>query len=506
MEPANRPTLAWRLFYSFTLKLLILALILLSLPLVLYWQFQTAERAQSVLLHNTADQTGRVIAAMLRPHFVNFKNEPPSGLQEALTGASTENAKVKVLLRLAGAKADDFIFIASAPPLSADYLKQETRELVLAGINRRLAPTCDGTTDFDVHYVNPAGMEEVLTSMTPVHIDGNCWIVVTAQNAADLAPAPFHLSFWTVPITQAAACIYILSTALIVWLFGHIWLNLSRFRAAARTIRMRGSDAVSFRQLNTIPELTGVADDFDSLVGALTASQDFIIRAAEENAHALKAPLAVIAQSIEPLKRLATPSNPHAQRSLQLIERSIARLDSLVSAARDMEQANADVVYPILRPMDLTGFLLRMLKDYDAALATQGKSLTLDLAADIASLANEDLLEPVIENILENAASYTAEGGTIAVVLDRDGKFASIRVRDHGPGVVADSLAHIFERYASFRDAQEINNGLSVIGEVHQGLGLWIVKRNVEGMGGAVSAQNLNDGGFEIRVRLKLSP
>ncbi len=500
----NRASLAWRLFYSFTLKLLILALILLSLPLVLYWQFQTAERAQSVVLRNAADQTGRVIAAMLRPHFANFKNEPPSALQEALAGASIENAKVKVLLRLAGGKADDFIYIASAPPLSADYLKQETHELIRAGINRRLAPTCDGTTNFDVHYVNPAGLEEVLTSLTPVHIGGNCWVVITAQNAADLAPAPLHLSFWTVPITQAAACIYILSTALIVWLFGHLWRNLSRFRAAARTIRMRGSGAVSFSQLNTIPELTGVAEDFDSLVGALTASQDFIIRAAEENAHALKAPLAVITQSIEPLKRLAAPSNAHAQRSLQLIERSIVRLDALVSAARDMEQANADVVYPILRPMDLTGFLLRMLNDYDAAMAAQGKSLALNLAVGITVLANEDLLEPVIENILENAASYTAEGGSIDVVLERDGKFASVRVRDHGPGVAADNFAHIFERYASFRDGPDASGGQGVVGDVHQGLGLWIVKRNVEGMGGTVTAQNHKDGGFEIGLHLKL--
>jgi two-component system, OmpR family, sensor histidine kinase ChvG len=502
METTNRPPLAWRLFHSFTLKLLILALILLSLPVVLYWQFQTTERAQLGLLRNAADQTGRVIAAMLRPHFVNFTNESPSALQVALTGASIGNTKVKVLLRMAQGKADDFIFIASAPPLSADYLKQEMRELIRAGINQRLAPTCAGTTDFDVHYVNPAGAEEVLTSMTPVHIDGNCWVVITAQNASDLAPAPLHLSFWTVPLTQAAACIYILSTALIVWLFGHMWFNLSRFRAAARNIRRRGSGVASFRQLNSIPELTGVADDFDSLVGALTASQDFIIRAAEENAHALKAPLAVIAQSIEPLKRVTPRSDVNAQRSLQLIERSISRLDSLVSAARDMEQAVADVVYPSLHPIDLSEFLRRMLKDYEASLAARGISLVQSLGVGIVALANEDLLEPVIENILENAASFTAKDGTIDVVLDRESSWARITVADNGPGVAADKLALVFDRYASFREGSG-KNAPTGNGESHQGLGLWIVKRNIEGIGGTVTAQNRKSGGFEICIRLK---
>ena len=47
-------------------------------------------------------------------------------------------------------------------------------------------------------------------------------------------------------MTQAAAVIYVFSTALIVWLFGHMWLNLSRFRSAARKNRMkrRGSHLV----------------------------------------------------------------------------------------------------------------------------------------------------------------------------------------------------------------------------------------------------------------------
>ena len=185
--------IASNLIHSFALKLFLLALILLAVPLLLWWQFQRAERQQSILVHNAVDQTGRVVAAMLRPHFSNFDNESPSILADALSGAPLVNTNVKILVRLAGAKPDDFVYIASAPPLSSSYLKQERRELVRTGIFQRLAPTCDRDTDLEVNFVNPAGLQELLTSMTPVHVNGNCWIVITSENATDFAPAPVRL-------------------------------------------------------------------------------------------------------------------------------------------------------------------------------------------------------------------------------------------------------------------------------------------------------------------------
>jgi two-component system sensor histidine kinase ChvG len=62
-----------------------------------------------------------------------------------------------------------------------------------------------------------------------------------------------------------------------------------------------------------------------------------------------------------------------------------------------------------------------MLRDYDVALAAQGKWLAVSIADGVTALASEDVLEPVIENLLENAASFTPKGGTIEVALERDG-------------------------------------------------------------------------------------
>lgn len=495
--------LSWQIIHSFTLKLLLLAAILLAVPLILWWQFQDSERQQAGLLHNAVNQTGRVVAAMLRPHFANFRNEPAKALRDALQGAALIDTNVKVLVRLAGSRPDDFIYIASAPPLPAAYLQKERRDLVQAGIFQRLAPTCDRATDLEVNFVNPAGQKEVLTSMTPVHVEGNCWIVITSQNASALAPAALRISFWSLPSLPVAVVIYLLSVVLVLLLLVHLWRNVSRFQGAARRIRLRGEGVTSFRELNTIPELTAVADDFDALVTALTESQAFIKQTAEESSHALKAPLAVIAQSIEPLKRATPPDDAVAQRSIQLIERSVARLDAVVSSVRDLEQAAADVVYPVRRHMELSQFLTQLLMDYEETLAAQGKRLEASISPGVTAVANEDLLEPVIENILENAASFTPKFGTIEVTLDKSGDTAHVRVADRGPGVEPERLPRIFDRYVTYREEHEGEGATLTSTELHQGLGLWIVKRNVEGLGGKVTARNRDGGGFEIIVSLK---
>jgi len=110
MVPNNRG-LVWRLVHSFTLKLVLLALVLLSLPLVLYWQFARAEREQLALIGNAVVQTNHVLAAMLRGHFEKFASEPEAEMREALARAgvdalelSTEDDLADAILRFADAR------------------------------------------------------------------------------------------------------------------------------------------------------------------------------------------------------------------------------------------------------------------------------------------------------------------------------------------------------------------------------------------------------------------
>jgi two-component system sensor histidine kinase ChvG len=225
--------------------------------------------------------------------------------------------------------------------------------------------------------------------------------------------------------------------------------------------------------------------------------------AAEENSHALKTPLAVIAQSVEPIRRAVPSDHVPATRAIELIERAVARLDAMVSAHRDLDDSSADLIYPVRQPMDLSRFLRAMLSAYEPTLTGQGRHLSVSIAPHVLAYANEDVMEPVIENLLENAASFTPAGGTIEVALHVEGAKVCLRVLDQGPGVDARHLPHIFERAASFRDEKSGDAIAELAPNLgHQGLGLWIVKRNVEGLGGTVGARNRARGGFEVFVYL----
>jgi two-component system sensor histidine kinase ChvG len=502
MKASSRAQALFQFGHSFSLKLSLLAVILLTVPLVLYWQFRRYEHEQGAILRSALDQTSRLIVAILRPHLAEFPKEGPRDLRNALASAAVSGISVKLLLRPATGDGH-FFYIMSAPEVSLSYLRQEQEGLIRSGIFRSLTPTCDRAWDAPVRFINPAGRPELLTSITPVHTGNNCWVVITSKGAGTIPLATRESFLHTKSVIRAMMLVYVLSTVLVAWLFLHLWRNVNRFRRAARRIRLRHGSA-SFGQVNTIPELRGVAEDFDSLVLALVESQLFIRRAAEENAHALKAPLAVIAQSIEPLKRMAVSREPVAGRSLQLIERSVVRLDAIVSAAREMESAVADVIYPERSLIDLSRFLTRLLEGYEISLAPQKIRLITMIAPHVRACGNEDIMEVVIENLLENAASFTAPGGEIEVTLHADSELAHIRIADRGPGVDPRHLERIFDRYVSYRPSADRSAQLQAITH-HQGLGLWIVKRNVEGLGGTVEARNRRGGGFEVVVSLQIT-
>ena len=102
-----------------------------------------------------------------------------------------------------------------------------------------------------------------------------------------------------------------------------------------------------------MPELTDVAAEFDRMVEALHGSAAAIRRAAEDNAHAFKTPIAVIRQSLEPLRRAVGVDNQRVLRAIDRVDHSLDRLDGLVASARRLDEATADLVAEPRRPVDL---------------------------------------------------------------------------------------------------------------------------------------------------------
>jgi two-component system, OmpR family, sensor histidine kinase MprB len=100
-----------------------------------------------------------------------------------------------------------------------------------------------------------------------------------------------------------------------------------------------------------------------------------------------------------------------------------------------------------------------------------------------------DRLGRAVNNLLDNAAKYSADGGDVEVAL----RGGTLTVRDHGPGVPPDELPHIFDRFFRATNAR---------GQAGSGLGLAIVKQVAERHGGSVSAAAAPGGGLLVTLTL----
>ena len=489
---------------SFATKLALLILTFAAIPLALYTQFESADSDKNALLLRVTHEESRLIAETLRPLLESFQGGAARRLADELERLGGKSILVKLLFRPKGAAGPEaFYLIATNPRVPVEHVEKERAELIRTGVLGRLDDTCQTDVPQALRYTNTFGTEEVLTAITPIRLQTGCWAVVTAHSQEMFVGSSIGQPYWRSPEIRVALAIYLLLAVIVLSLFLDVWRSLRRFEGLARDIRVRGPGSGSFESMNEVPELDQVAREFDRLVAALRDSANAIRQAAEENAHALKAPLAVMAKSVEPLRRAAATDDTRSRRAIELIERSIARMDDVVSATRRMEQVTAEMIDPPREPVDLSSVLTGMLDSYAEPAEAKGVRLVAAVARNVRVLGGEDLFETVIENLIENALGFSPEGTEIRVDLETTGAWARLAVADRGPGVKAENLGRIFERNFSDRASQPARDD-ETPGRQNFGIGLWIVKRNVEAIGGAVDAGNRPNGGFRVVLRLPL--
>lgn len=166
--------------------------------------------------------------------------------------------------------------------------------------------------------------------------------------------------------------------------------------------------------------------------------------------------------------------------------REISLLDSELKAE---ETAIVDVGE--LTRQVASGYQFRKDRNIHFELVCPARSLTVRASAD--------RLTEVLENVLDNAVSFSPDGGRVRLDLSaHDGK-AVATIRDDGPGIPPQHLGRIFDRFFTYR------HGAQQVDGEHTGLGLAIVKTIVEGYGGSITATNHSGGGAEFEIRLPLS-
>ncbi|HVV90302.1 MAG TPA: HAMP domain-containing sensor histidine kinase [Solirubrobacterales bacterium] len=210
--------------------------------------------------------------------------------------------------------------------------------------------------------------------------------------------------------------------------------------------------------------------------------------------HELRTPLASI-RGYSELYRIGAARDPAAvERAMSRIEAESARMGGLVDDLLTLARAD-EVREPAREPLDLRE-LLEDARD-DARAAAPERAISLTPTGPVAIEADGDALRRVFANLLRNAIVHTPKGTPIEISLEATEGWATVAVRDHGPGLPPGDPNAVFERF--WRDSASRGRD-----DGGAGLGLAIVAALVNAHGGRVAASNRPDGGALFTVSLPL--
>ena len=232
-----------------------------------------------------------------------------------------------------------------------------------------------------------------------------------------------------------------------------------------------------------------MADSLQATVSRLEGSQSQNRRFVADVAHELRTPLTALVAEASLLEGRLEPLAPDARRAAELLVSDVRRLRVLVDDLMEISRFDAGAERPVLEPVDLgrvvTGAVAAWLPQAVVSLPPQ------PLVVD----ADARRLDRILGNLLDNAREH-APGAPVEVALQstRDGPV--IVVADRGPGVPADAIPHLFER---FWKADPSRSGGS------SGLGLAIAAEHAALLGGALRARARPGGGLVVALSLPVT-
>jgi two-component system sensor histidine kinase ChvG len=268
-------------------------------------------------------------------------------------------------------------------------------------------------------------------------------------------------------------------------LAGTIAGPMRRLAESAEVVRRRIKTRVEIpdftRRRDEIGHLSGTLRDMtNALYSRIEAIESF----AADVAHELKNPLTSLRSAVETLPLAKTDES--RGRLLAVIQHDVKRLDRLISDISDASRLEAEMQRQEASPVDLVKLLTAVTGVANEVPRDDGVKVTLTFEGGNTQAfvvpGHDSRLAQVINNLIDNARSFSPSDGTVRVVCRRLKNEIEIIVDDDGPGIEADAIEKIFERFYTDRPQQGFGQ--------NSGLGLSISKQIVEAHAGRMWAEN----------------
>jgi two-component system, OmpR family, sensor histidine kinase CpxA len=289
---------------------------------------------------------------------------------------------------------------------------------------------------------------------------------------------------WIVAIAVSGLICYLLTR--------YLTTPMLRLRTAARQIAAGDLSARAGADIERRrDELGELVVDFNRMadrIESLVVAQKQLI---SDISHELRSPLARLTVALGLARQR---SGDEAASSLDRIERESERLNDMIGKLLTLARLDAASTPPEKEEVSVLEILQEVVADAQFEAQQRNCTVALTSQTDCVVMGSPELLRSAIENVVRNAVRYTEPNSSVQVSLSCNSGWATIAVRDQGPGVPDTELHNVFRPFYRLANARERSTGGA-------GLGLAITQRTVRLHGGSVSARNAGHG-LEVMIQL----
>ncbi|SNS30021.1 two-component system, OmpR family, sensor histidine kinase ChvG [Sphingomonas laterariae] len=333
----------------------------------------------------------------------------------------------------------------------------------------------------------------VISAAAPMHDSGMTLLATT--NARDIVRIVRAERF---RLGIVLAMVITVSVLLSLFLARTIVRPLRRLARAAHRVRLGRARAVQ------VPRLPDRRDEIGLLARALSDMSlalrqriDATEAFAADVTHELKNPLASLRSAVETLERVKDPALQ--KQLLDVVHDDVHRLDRLITDIADASRLDAELSRARFETIDLGQMIEGLIEARERRGIPSGVRLAFARPHAGTAVVHGDgaRLTRVIENLVDNAISFSPPGALVKIAATRDGDEVVVRVDDEGPGVAPDVREAIFKRFHSIRPEGE------AFGQ-HSGLGLAIAKAIVDAHNGTIMVEDRDDAPRGARFIIRL--